>query len=163
MGFIESYKHLEKICGEIMDDERRLSAYIDEMLKKPDGSFYVRGWDDDLKRLKHYRWIRNQISHEPGCTEQNMCQPGDSLWLDDFYERIMNQADPLARYYQATNPQITQQTCTKQNQSKIYNPSINNTYNKSYQNNRKVLHRPVGCISVVSGVLFIVVTIIFIF
>lgn len=55
MGFIESYKHLEKICGEIMNDERRLSAYIDEMLKKPNGAFYVSGWNEDLKQLKHYR------------------------------------------------------------------------------------------------------------
>lgn len=55
MGFIESYKHLEKICGEIMNDERRLTAYIDEMLEKSNGAFYVRGWDDDLKHLKHYR------------------------------------------------------------------------------------------------------------
>lgn len=53
MGFIESYKHLEKICGEIMNDERRLSAYIDEMLKKPNGAFYVIGWNEDLKQLKH--------------------------------------------------------------------------------------------------------------
>ena len=58
MGFIESYKHLEKICGEIMNDERRLSAYIDEMLKKPNGAFYVIGWNEDLKQLKHYRWVR---------------------------------------------------------------------------------------------------------
>lgn len=33
MSFIESYKHLENICGDMMNDERRLSAYIEEMLK----------------------------------------------------------------------------------------------------------------------------------
>lgn len=31
MSFMNSYKHLEKLCGEIMRDERRVSAYIDEM------------------------------------------------------------------------------------------------------------------------------------
>ncbi len=35
MGFIESYKHLEKICGEVLNDDRRISAYIDEMLNTP--------------------------------------------------------------------------------------------------------------------------------
>ena len=93
MGFIESYKHLEKLCGEVLNDDRRISAYIDEMINTPRGSYLVRGWDDDLKQLKHYRWVRNQIAHEPDCTEQNMCEPSDTVWLDDFYSRIMNQTD----------------------------------------------------------------------
>ena len=32
MGFIDSYKHLGKMCGEVLNDDRRVSAYIDEML-----------------------------------------------------------------------------------------------------------------------------------
>lgn len=51
-----------------------------------------------MKNLKHYRWVRNQISHEPGCSEENMCEPEDARWLDRFYSRIMNQTDPLALY-----------------------------------------------------------------
>ena len=27
MGFIDSYKHLEKLCGEVLNDDRRVSAY----------------------------------------------------------------------------------------------------------------------------------------
>ena len=34
-----------------------------------------------------------------------MCEPCDDEWLDDFYERIINQTDPLAMYFQATKPQ----------------------------------------------------------
>ena len=105
MGFIESYKHLEKLCGEVLNDDRRISAYIDEMINTPRGSYLVRGWDDDLKQLKHYRWVRNQIAHEPNCTEENMCEYGDAQWIDDFYDRIMNQSDPLAMYRKATKPQ----------------------------------------------------------
>lgn len=105
MSFIESYKHLDKICGEVLNDDRRISAYIDEMTNTPRGSYLVRGWDDDLKQLKHYRWIRNQIAHEPNCTEENMCEYGDAQWIDDFYDRIMNQSDPLAMYRKATKPQ----------------------------------------------------------
>ena len=104
MSFIESYKHLDKICGEVLNDDRRISAYIDEMINTPRGSYLVRGWDDDLKQLKHYRWIRNQIAHEPNCTEENMCEYGDAQWIDDFYDRIMNQSDPLAMYRKATRP-----------------------------------------------------------
>ena len=91
MSFIESYKHLDKICGEMFETQYGVSAYIEEMLNNPRGSFLVRGWENDLKQLKHYRWIRNQIVHEPDCYEENMCEAGDDEWLDDFYERIINQ------------------------------------------------------------------------
>lgn len=101
MGFIDSYKHLEQICGDSLRDSRRVSAYIDEMKNKPSGSHLVKGWDNDLKQLEHYRWVRNRIAHDPGCSEENMCKAGDALWLDNFYARIMNQTDPLALYYRA--------------------------------------------------------------
>ena len=107
MSFIESYKHLDKICGEMFETQYGVSAYIDEMINTPRGSYLVRGWDDDLKQLKHYRWIRNQIAHEPDCTEQNMCESCDTEWLDDFYSRIMNQIDPLTLYAKATAPKPT--------------------------------------------------------
>lgn len=105
MSFIESYKHLDKICGEMFETQYGVSAYIEEMLNNPHGSFLVRGWENDLKQLKHYRWIRNQIVHEPDCYEETMCEAGDDEWLDDFYERIINQTDPLAMYRKATRPQ----------------------------------------------------------
>lgn len=105
MSFIESYKHLDKICGEMFETQYGVSVYIEEMLNNPHGSFLVRGWENDLKQLKHYRWIRNQIVHEPDCYEETMCEAGDDEWLDDFYERIINQTDPLAMYRKATRPQ----------------------------------------------------------
>ena len=99
MGFIDAYKRLEKLCGEILNDDRRISAYIDEMVNAPRGSYLVSGWDDDLKKLKHYRWIRNQIVHNPDCTEENMCDSNDTQWILKFYKRIMNQSDPISLYY----------------------------------------------------------------
>ena len=105
MGFINSYKRLEKLCNEIYDSNHGISAYIDDLLRLTSASRYVSSWDNDLKQLKHYRWIRNQIAHEPNCTEENMCEYGDAQWIDDFYDRIMNQSDPLAMYRKATRPQ----------------------------------------------------------
>lgn len=102
--FIEAYKRLEKLCGEVMNDDRRIGAYIDEMRNNPKGAFYVPGWEEDLKRLKHCRWVRNQIAHNPDCTEENMCEPDDALWLEQFRARIMEQTDPLAMYRKATQP-----------------------------------------------------------
>lgn len=100
MGFMESYKHLDKLCGEILGDNRKISAYIDEMINLPRGAYLVAGWDDDIKQLKHYRWVRNQIAHDPDCDESNMCDPADVEWLEDFYSRIMDRTDPLTLYAQ---------------------------------------------------------------
>lgn len=101
MEFINSYKRLEKLCNEIYDDNHGISDYIDDMADTLDGAYYVSNWDDDLKQLKHYRWVRNKIVHEPDCTEENMCESDDSDWLDDFHNRIMNQTDPLSFYRKA--------------------------------------------------------------
>lgn len=98
MKFIETYKQLEKLCGEIMNDERRVSAYIDEMIRLSDGTYRVENWDTDLKQLKHYRWVRNKIVHEPDCTEETMCKAEDVVWLNQFRRRILNGTDPLALY-----------------------------------------------------------------
>ena len=102
MEFMVAYKRLEKICGDVLGDDRRVSAYIDEMVNSPRGGDWVDGWYNDLKQLKHYRWVRNRIVHDPGCTEENMCQPGDVKWINGFYNRILNQTDPLALYHKAT-------------------------------------------------------------
>ena len=151
MGFIESYKHLEKLCGEVLNDDRRISAYIDEMINTPRGSYLVRGWDDDLKQLKHYRWVRNQIAHEPDCTEQNMCEPSDTEWLDGFYSRIINQTDPLALYSKATKPRQAQKP-----ESPTY------TYSQPTSNHRKSSPQAAGCMTFLVVVLIFVVAIVLI-
>ena len=64
----------------------------------------IGGWEQDLKQLKHYRWVRNQIAHKPDCTEEDLCSFVDEEWILGFYDRIMNQTDPLALYRKATAP-----------------------------------------------------------
>ena len=97
MHFQEAYKRLEKLCDEIMRAPKcGVTAYIKEM-EATSGGRSVIGWDEDLKMLKHCRWVRNQIFHEPGCTEENTCEPGDAAWVERFRERIMTGDDPLAR------------------------------------------------------------------
>ena len=98
MNFIDSYKKLEKLCNEMYGDKHGVSLYIDEMINRPVGSRYVKSWNEDLKQLKHYRWVRNQIVHEPGCTETNMCNRDDIQWINNFYTRMMSTSDPLALY-----------------------------------------------------------------
>lgn len=153
MGFIDSYKHLEKLCGDVLGDERRVSAYIDEMLNLPRGAYLVTGWNEDLKTLKHYRWVRNRIVHDPGCTEENMCEPGDALWLDNFYSRIMNQTDPLALYHKAIRPRPAQKPKPV--------PTIY-TYSQQGARSKKNNNKSVGFVAFLIGALLLIVAIIFI-
>ncbi len=98
---MDAYKRLERLCGELYGKKYGVSLYIDEMINTPNGEYYVPEWKDDLKKLKHYRWVRNQIAHEPDCREADMCNREDVEWLERFYSRIMNTTDPLARYRKA--------------------------------------------------------------
>ncbi len=99
MGFMDSYKRLEKLCGDMLGDERRISAYIDEMYENTEGWDLVDGWESDLKNLKYYRRIRNKLVHEPDAYEEELCDVEDIEWLEDFHYRIIDGEDPLSRYY----------------------------------------------------------------
>lgn len=128
MSFNESYKRLEKLCNEIYGDNYGISRYIEEMKNTPSGSRYVGEWNEDFKQLNHYRWVRNQIAHVPGCTEENMCELSDTQWLDDFHARLMSSNDPLTKYRKARHniykeqkavPQYKEQKAVPQNYKHI--------------------------------------------
>jgi hypothetical protein len=102
MGFMDAYKRLEKLCKDALQDEKGVSAYLELMEKTPRGAAKVENWEADYKQLKHYRWMRNKIAHDPEHTEETMCKSADEKWLKDFYKRIMEQTDPLALYRKAT-------------------------------------------------------------
>lgn len=154
MGFIDSYKSLEKLCGEIYGNNHGVSAYIDNMIASPNGCYYVSGWDDDLKQLKHYRWVRNQIVHEPGCNEENMCEPNDIQWLNNFHSRIMSQSDPLTLYRKARNAK----TISRSKQSYPPNPTI-----YAYTHRQKTSSKPIGCFTYLIGVVLIALVVIIVF
>lgn len=169
MGFIDSYKRLEKLCGEVLNDNRCVSAYIDEMLNTPNGAVYVRTWNEDLKKLKHYRWVRNQISHEPGCNEFNMCEPGDELWIENFYLRIMNQTDPLALYrkaivsYTTVKPKQTQPRVPTYTQPRTptYTQPDPPTYRQPDTDYRNSTRKTTGCAAFFYVAVVIVVAVVF--
>ena len=151
MSFIDSYKRLEKLCNEIYGDIHGVKAYIEEMNNTPLGARYVLGWDEDLKRLKHYKWVRNQIWHDLNCTEENMCEYGDAQWLDNFRSRIMSANDPLAQYRKARKPQPTQRP------RQTYTPEPR-TY--TYPKRTSAPQRSAGCLTYVIGVLVVVAAVV---
>ena len=100
MQFINSYKKLEKIFNEKYNTKHGVSIYIEEMAKHKDGSKYVSTWNQDLKQLKHYRWLRNKIVHDVDVDEDSLCKKSDESWINNFTKRIANNNDPLSLYKQ---------------------------------------------------------------
>lgn len=136
MGFIDSYKQLEKLCRDLMSDERNVTAYIEEMTGISDGILYVYGWKDDLNMLKRCRYIRNKIVHEPGCTEENMCTESDTQWIDNFYSRIMNQTDPLAMYRKAKLPKPAPQNRQRNSENTRAPAPVSSRHSYDYSDRR---------------------------
>lgn len=100
MGFMNSYKRLDNLCRDM--NGVGVTSYIEDMEHKLNGSYYVNGWQSDYSQLKKYRHIRNRIAHENDVEEENLCSDKDAAWLEDFYQRIIKQTDPLALCYKAT-------------------------------------------------------------
>ena len=72
-----------------------VTRYIDEL--KAIGSEY----SEDCKTLKRLRHIRNQMAHDEGTFDYQICDRDDIIWLNAFYNRIMKRTDPLAVHYRA--------------------------------------------------------------
>ena len=154
VGFIKSYKHLDNLCKDI--NGIGITGYINDMEDRPSAEYHIAGWKQDYLKLKHYRYIRNQIAHENYAEEENMSSPEDTVWLDNFYNRIMNQTDPLALYYKETVRQQVKkpaQTVTPKNVS-----AASSSYRK-YKKDRK----PVGCAVMLIAGLVIILSLIVLF
>ena len=97
-AFMESYKHLDKICREIFNSDKGITTYIDTMQEINDGNRKLPFWDDVLRKLKNYRYIRNMYVHDVDTSQYDICTKEDIVWLDKFYNSIMETTDPLAEY-----------------------------------------------------------------
>ena len=95
--FLEEFKRLDKILREMYQGEKGVTNYIHDMKSIPVyESRQIPNWKHDLKRLKELRDIRNQLSHEVGTLNVEMCTQEDIRWLKEFYRRIIRRSDPLA-------------------------------------------------------------------
>lgn len=95
--FQEKYKQLDVLCKDIFASKDGVSVYISEMeLTNFQFRRYVYDWENIYKQLKHLRWIRNQLAHEVGAFNSDICTDFDIKWLTDFYNSVLNRTDPLA-------------------------------------------------------------------
>lgn len=113
MSFMETYKRLDALCRDLCSADKGVTAYIECMDSCQVLRFRPESWQQDYNRLKHYRYIRNQIAHVSGATEEALCTVDDEQWLADFYQRILTEADPLARYRKASMKMLNRPAAAK--------------------------------------------------
>ncbi len=96
LEFQEEYKRLDRLCKDYLSSAEGVSEYIRQMEATPwSNRLYVFTWEDDYKQLKHVRWVRNQLAHEVGSLNSDVCTEGDLDWVQSFYNRILNGSDPF--------------------------------------------------------------------
>ncbi len=94
--FLDEYKHLEKLCNDLYNQQHGISLYIADMEATPRAvSTIIPEWNKDLKVLKHLRHIRNAMVHDLNEQEVTYTQE-DIRNLKEFHRRIMEQRDPLS-------------------------------------------------------------------
>ena len=95
--FLEKFKALEKLCNEIYDAKNGVTCYINEMNERYDyTAASIPNWKEDYRMLKRLRHIRNQLTHDVGTLETQMCTTADIEYLVEFRLRILKRNDPLA-------------------------------------------------------------------
>lgn len=94
--FINAFKRLEKLCSEVYGQQHGVTQYIDDLEHTLLRSYGSSGGKSELERLKELRHMRNQMVHDADSDVHYT--KADVQFLEDFYERIMNQTDPLAVY-----------------------------------------------------------------
>lgn len=96
LEFQEEYKRLDRLCKDYLSNTEGISEYIRQMESTLCSDCrYVFTWEDDYKQLKHVRWVRNQLAHEVGTLNSDICTEDDLDWIQSFYNRIMNGSDPF--------------------------------------------------------------------
>ena len=123
MRFQELYIRLDSLCKDCFNSKEGVSEYIKQMEKDMfEGERIVLDWENIYKKLKHIRWIRNQLAHEVGALNSNMVEEDDLLFVSNFYDKIINTNDPLAKLRknrqsknQVLNPntEVSKQTTTR--------------------------------------------------
>ncbi len=123
LEFQEEYKRLDRLCRDYLSSREGVSEYIRQMESTPFcNRRYVFTWEDDYKQLKHIRWIRNQLAHEVGTMNSDICTVYDLDWVQNFYNRIMNGSDPFTIMRKADEAHRTKQQTPKRRATTITDP-----------------------------------------
>lgn len=126
--FQEEYKKLDKLCKDCFSSVDGVSEYI-RQLENEQYSLqkFIISWEDDYKMLKHVRWIRNQLSHEVGALQSDICTQEDLCFVINFYDKIINCTDALAQI-----------RILKENERRIQRTKYNASANETIKQNAPI-------------------------
>ncbi len=103
-AFFDEYTKLDNLCRQMFNSKVGVTQYIESMESTEFGKrSKIPDWDSDLKMLKQYRHIRNNLAHTPGEFHRDICVQYDVTWIQMFYERIVKRKDPLALLFKQSN------------------------------------------------------------
>lgn len=91
--FLEEYKELDNLMKDYLRSESGVTAYIEALESMPSDKQFL--YLEDIKKLKHLRWIRNNLAHESNSMNKNVCNDDDIDSIRKYYEKIINNLDPL--------------------------------------------------------------------
>lgn len=157
LEFLKIYKKLDELCRQILSSDRGVSEYIDEMSNESQG-YRIAGWENDYKKLKKMRWIRNRLVHETDSFEDDIVNVEDIQWLHIFYCRIMECTDPFSLLHQSEN--IERKTDKRKKGSEI-----NLSRNKpSFAQNKNLLDKDMILAGIIlAGIILIGIVILVLF
>ena len=159
--FLNEYLPVEKFCNETYG-ENGVTAYINDMqCCTANEKRLVHNWDVELNKLKHLRWLRNQIVHPNNSYEVTQ---QDLIDIKTFYNKLLTQQDPLALLYKEIEKAKKKQRELKLQQKKSqistqkssYIDSPN--YNDDEYNNSKII-----AVALVAVAVVIIVAVAFLF
>ena len=94
--FLELYRRIDRFIKDAYGSTDGVSEYIRQMEQNDGkGRIYVATWKNAYGKLKHLRWIRNQLVHEVGY-DSDICERADYDWLISFGNQLYSATDPLS-------------------------------------------------------------------
>lgn len=103
-AFFDEYTKLDDLCRQMFNSKVGVTQYIESMESTTAAKARnIPDWESDLKMLKQYRHIRNNLAHTPGEFHRDICVQYDVTWIQMFYERIVKRKDPLALLFKQSN------------------------------------------------------------
>lgn len=91
--FLEEYKELDILIRDYLNSDSGVTAYIMALESMPSDKQFL--YVEDLKMLKHLRWLRNKLAHETDSMNLDLCTKEDIDDVRKYYEKIINIRDPL--------------------------------------------------------------------
>ena len=159
INFMDLYKRTDRFIKDAYSSSTGVSEYIRLMeFCFNRGNANIQGWKNDYYKLKHIRWIRNQLAHEVSY-DSDICLKSDYEWLEVFYRRLLSSTDPLGAlrtfdrllYSDTQRPQTANRP--QQEPRAVYPPPQN-----MYQ--RPSANQSYGCLSTLMMMLILSVSII---